>query len=248
MRAAYWIRFIQEEDGQYVSVTDNGRKFASVLCTYSEGLELPDEDMVNFAGENIGLDDAEIEEYDDIMSKELPTAIIQYRNKSNNLVDEPSLCTENMRLKSLNNGEHLASRMKIMIVEDEPDVALTYEAMLRTEGYTNIEVFHNSEEALWRFASAKPGHYDLLILDIRMNGVNGLQLYQRVKLIDESVRIIFVTALSAIDEVTSILNPRPAAILKKPIEKRKLLKSVSACLEGISTSAVAQGSHFSRPG
>jgi DNA-binding NarL/FixJ family response regulator len=45
-----------------------------------------------------------------------------------------------------------------------------------------------------------------VILDIRMPGMNGIQLYQKLKLIDEDLRVIFVTALDAAKELISILQ------------------------------------------
>ena len=85
--------------------------------------------------------------------------------------------------------------LNVMIVEDEPDTLLTYRAFLSSaEGY-NVDTFLDSNEALKRFVNLNHPYYDLVITDIRMPGLNGLQLYQKMKSIDDSIKVMFVSAL-----------------------------------------------------
>ena len=60
-------------------------------------------------------------------------------------------------------------------------------------------------EALAHFVNANPSHYNLAILDIRMPGLNGLQLYYRLKAVNRNIKILFVSALDAVPELVSIL-------------------------------------------
>lgn len=82
-----------------------------------------------------------------------------------------------------------------MIVDDEEDILLTYNSMLHGEGY-NVESFSDPHEALLHFIHADKSHYDLVILDIRMPNLNGLQLYHRLKTIDKDIKILFVCTRS----------------------------------------------------
>lgn len=126
------------------------------------------------------------------------------------------------------NEERIVARSKrIMIVDDEPDVLLTYKSFLHSAGYT-VEPFSDVQEAILRYIINQT-LFDLVILDIRMPDVNGLQLFQKFKAINPQVRIMFVTSLDAARELLSILpDVGPECVLKKPIKKEPFLRAVEA--------------------
>ncbi|HEY7777503.1 MAG TPA: response regulator [Nitrososphaeraceae archaeon] len=118
----------------------------------------------------------------------------------------------------------------IMIVDDEPDVLLTYESFLSYTGF-KVRTFTDSYQALKAFASS-PNLFDLVILDIRMENLNGLQLYQSLKAMNPLSKIIFVSALDAAKELTSIFSDiGPEDVIKKPVEKETFIKVVRMSLE-----------------
>jgi two-component system, OmpR family, response regulator ChvI len=123
----------------------------------------------------------------------------------------------------------------ILLVDDEPDILLLFKTYLTCEGY-NVEAFSDSYKALQSFVRSEPGHYDLLILDIRMPTINGLQLYQRLKAIDPYTKVIFLSALEATDELVSILDGvRTADVVRKPIDRKHFLQKVKASIESTHT-------------
>jgi predicted transcriptional regulator len=85
------------------------------------------------------------------------------------------------------------SSFKIMLVDDEQDALLTYKTFLMAapEGY-NVDAFTDSYEALKHFINLNHSYYDLVITDIRMPGLNGLQLYQKIKAIDNTSKVVLV--------------------------------------------------------
>jgi CheY-like chemotaxis protein len=97
------------------------------------------------------------------------------------------------------------SSFKIMLVDDEQDALSTYKAFLlaAAEEY-NVDAFTDSYEALKHFINLNHSYYDLVITDIRMPSLNGLQLYQKIKAIDNTVNIVFVSALDSLQEMASI--------------------------------------------
>jgi two-component system, OmpR family, response regulator ChvI len=118
----------------------------------------------------------------------------------------------------------------IMIVDDEEDILLTYNSMLHGEGY-NVESFSNPHEALLHFIHADKSYYDLVILDIRMPNLNGLQLYHRLKAIDEDIKIFFLSALEASKEIASIYPElKHGDIIRKPIEKEYFVEKINKLL------------------
>jgi DNA-binding NtrC family response regulator len=117
----------------------------------------------------------------------------------------------------------------IMIVDDEEDTALVYEHFLSSVGYS-ARTFTDGRSALCEYVS-DPFHYDLLILDIRMKGINGLQLYQRMKTINPECKAIFVSCLEVPGEVAGILpGTRSQDIIQKPVSQKQFVTAVKTAL------------------
>lgn len=160
------------------------------------------------------------------------------RNVMNRLLNQPYSDIQNkssyhMESNSLESSNKLhessTQNPSIMIVDDEPDVLLTYESFLSNAGF-NVSTFEEPYKALAEFTS-NPRLYDLIILDIRMENLNGLQLYQCMKAINPASKLIFASALDAAKELTSILpNIQSHDIIKKPVDRENFIKTVKIAL------------------
>jgi CheY-like chemotaxis protein/class 3 adenylate cyclase len=119
----------------------------------------------------------------------------------------------------------------IFLVDDEEDILYTFKKGLSSEGY-NVEAFSDSMEALRHFAKVNPSHYKLAVLDIRMPGLNGLQLYYRLKSINRNIKILFVSALDAVPELMSILPDAKTTddIIRKPVALDDFINAVKTAL------------------
>src|ERR671930_2283744 len=84
---------------------------------------------------------------------------------------------------------------RILVVDDEKDILLTLQLILEQNGF-NVSLFDNPLAALSNF---KIGLYDLAILDIKMPQMNGFQLYEKIKQIDRSTKVCFITAAASED-------------------------------------------------
>jgi len=119
----------------------------------------------------------------------------------------------------------------ILLVDDDSDILLTYKSFLEVEGY-NVDTFSDPESALKHFAQTDSSYYDLVLLDIRMPRLNGLQLFYRMKSIEMDMKIIFVSALEAADELLSILPgiKFDKHIIKKPIGREPFLERINTMI------------------
>jgi DNA-binding response OmpR family regulator len=119
----------------------------------------------------------------------------------------------------------------VMIVDDEPDTVFTYKYILSDEGY-NVEAFTDPQEALKRFVQFEASsYYQLVLLDIRMPRLNGLQLFNTIKAISPATKIMFVSALDIAEELTSMLpDIKYEDITKKPVEREYFISKINTML------------------
>jgi CheY-like chemotaxis protein/predicted transcriptional regulator len=125
---------------------------------------------------------------------------------------------------------NLSKSGSIMIVDDEQDILLTYELYLREQGF-NVYGFSDPRDALEFFEDNADRSIDLVISDIRMMSINGIQLYRQIKSIDPDVKIIFISALDAAPELGSVIAGfNMEDLLLKPVDQTRLLNTVSMAL------------------
>jgi DNA-binding response OmpR family regulator len=81
-----------------------------------------------------------------------------------------------------------AKKYRVMLVDDEQDITTIFKMGLENNQFV-VTTFNDPVEALSEF---RPGLYDLLILDIRMPGMNGFQLYRKIRDVDNKVKVCFL--------------------------------------------------------
>lgn len=119
-------------------------------------------------------------------------------------------------------------KRKILVVDDEPDNASIFTMGLEDEGF-EVDTFTDSPLALYMVQAGKK--YDLLILDIQMPDMNGFELYEEVKKIDNKVKVCFLTAFG--EGYTEEFGRRfPSSspdinFIRKPIRVNDLVKKVN---------------------
>jgi CheY-like chemotaxis protein/class 3 adenylate cyclase len=131
------------------------------------------------------------------ITEKQPSSFIEYKNENSFLF-----------MKTNNNKI-------IIIVDDEQDILFTYRNFLNNYDY-QITSFADPYLALNYIRDNQ--NLDLLvILDIRMKNLNGLQLYQEIKTMDPTIKILFVTALDIIEEILTIApGLSKEQIMRKP--------------------------------
>jgi two-component system, OmpR family, response regulator ChvI len=122
------------------------------------------------------------------------------------------------------------TKKRVLIVDDDPDILITYKKGLENYGLFEVETSADPEETLSNFRS---GLYDCLIIDIRMPKMDGFQLYDKMKDIDNKVKVCFITAYEVNYEALRKVFPTLGleCFVQKPIEVSQLVRKINAELE-----------------
>ena len=114
--------------------------------------------------------------------------------------------------------------MKILIVEDELNVAEVLKRGLQEEGY-ETDVAYDGQIGL---RLAQSGGYELIILDVNLPLINGLELCKKLREKDEQTPVMMLTALSMSDDIVLGLESGADDYLPKPFRFNELYARVKA--------------------
>ena len=130
---------------------------------------------------------------------------------------------ESIRMEPMRRGN------KILLVDNEADVTITFKAILQDAGF----IVNTYEDPLIALSNFIPHFYDLVILDIGMPKMNGIELSRQLLELDSNVKICFITAGEANIEVLRELYPSRdiGCFIKKPVTIDQLVRRVKAELE-----------------
>src|SRR6185437_9684430 len=118
-------------------------------------------------------------------------------------------------------------RPNILIVDDEPSVLLTVAAILRQEGY-EVDAVPNGEAAIAKIAGR---YYDLVLTDLKMPGVDGLQVLEEVRKTSPQTVTVMMTGYGSVDTALEALQRGAYEYLLKPTEVEDLKAAVRRSLE-----------------
>ena len=116
--------------------------------------------------------------------------------------------------------------MKILVVEDEVLLADSLQLLLQGKGF-EVDAAYDGSTGL---AYAELGIYDLIILDVMMPGLNGLEVARRLRAEHSGVHILMLTARGDLDDRISGLNSGADYYLPKPFDTGELLACINALL------------------
>jgi len=123
---------------------------------------------------------------------------------------------------------NLGRKYRILIVDDTPEVCTLISTVLTIEGY-HVTVADGGEKALFIIDSNPP---DLILLDILMPGMNGYQVckYLKTESNHKDIPIIFLSALSEIEDVVKGFNMGAVDYIKKPVQSEELIVRINTQL------------------
>jgi DNA-binding response OmpR family regulator len=154
---------------------------------------------------------------------------VDHKIESSKKLEGEYSCPDVTRAAGSVKADHAA---KILVVDDEQDIAFTLRTILTEAGFS-VDAFTSPSIAFDMF---RPGKYDLIVLDIRMPGLNGFELYMKLMEQESSIKVLFLTAVnefSMFAKFKSSVSPMSGKryYLQKPVDISKLLQRVDDMLK-----------------
>ena len=116
---------------------------------------------------------------------------------------------------------------RILLAEDDDSMRGFLERALAKAGY-DVIAFPNGAEA---FERLKEEAFTLLLTDIVMPRMDGIELARRAGEIDPELKIMFITGFAAVTLNTDVAAPKDAKVLSKPFHLKDLVREVDRLLE-----------------
>jgi DNA-binding NtrC family response regulator len=117
---------------------------------------------------------------------------------------------------------------KILIVDDEPDMLKLLGMIIRDKTPYEFTTTNNPLEAL---ELAKKDGFDLVIADLKMPGLDGIELLDAIKRVDEDIPVIIVTAYGTIESATEAIEKGGFDFITKPFRKEQILFTIDRALK-----------------
>lgn len=115
---------------------------------------------------------------------------------------------------------------KVLIVDDEQNIRTTLKHCLKSEGY-DLDIAVNGEEALDKI---KGGDFDLVLLDIKMPGLSGMEVLSRLREEGNEVNIIIMTAYGTVEKAVEAMKLGAIDFLSKPFTPDEIRSIVNKVL------------------
>jgi len=116
---------------------------------------------------------------------------------------------------------------KILVVEDDPDIRRILEMFLTEKGF-RVKIAADASRALEMLAEEP---IDLILSDVRMPGMSGLDLLRHVKEHDPEIQLVLMSAYSSVKDAVEAIQLGAADYVEKPIDFRRLDRVLHAVLE-----------------
>lgn len=121
----------------------------------------------------------------------------------------------------------MQSNHRVLVVDDEFHVRNTIVPLLEMRGYC-VDSFENAADAL---AAFQEGEFDLVLTDVKMPGMDGVELLGRIRAVDPGIPVILMTAFADLNMAVNAVKMRAFDFIIKPFDPECLLAAVDKGLK-----------------
>lgn len=116
--------------------------------------------------------------------------------------------------------------IKVLVVDDDPSICKTVGLLLEDHGY-NPRAFTNPDDAV---SAAERESYQVALVDLRMPAMDGVEVVERLKKIDDRTSCIVMTAYPGLDSATETMRHGSCDYIPKPFRQEELISAIDrAC-------------------
>jgi len=119
---------------------------------------------------------------------------------------------------------------KLLIVDDEPDMLKLLSMIIKEKTPYEAVTTNNPLEAL---ELARQGGFELVIADLKMPGLDGMELLEAVKRIDEDIPFIIITAYGTVESAMETMQKGGFDFITKPFKKEQILYTIDKALKWV---------------
>ena len=137
-----------------------------------------------------------------------------------------------VRVVEINNRPPMSAQLfelpqkRILLAEDDDSMRGFLERSLQNAGY-KVDAHPNGKDAL---EAVRPDTYTLLLTDIVMPLMDGIELARRAAEIDPGLKIMFITGFAAVTLNNGVEKPKDARVLSKPFHLKDLVREIDQLL------------------
>jgi len=117
---------------------------------------------------------------------------------------------------------------RILVVDDELDMLMLLRMIIEDNTVYEVETTNNPSEAVKMITE---NEYDLVISDLKMPGMDGLELCDEVRKIDPDLPLIIITAYGSLETADEAMKKGVADFITKPFRKDSILFTMKRVLE-----------------
>ena len=117
---------------------------------------------------------------------------------------------------------------RVLVIDDELDMLMLLRMIIEDNTDYEVETTNNPSEAL---KMIRENEYDLIISDLKMPGMDGLELCDEVREIDKDLPLIMITAYGSLETSEEAMKKGVADFITKPFRKDSILFTMRRVLE-----------------
>ena len=117
----------------------------------------------------------------------------------------------------------------VLIVDDQDSIRMSLAAVLEDSGYNIIE----AESGYQAIDAVKQSSIDLVLLDIKMPGINGVQTFREIKKISPGTAVVMMTGFALEDLVEAALEEGAYSVVYKPFDVEKIISLVESVIKSV---------------
>lgn len=122
------------------------------------------------------------------------------------------------------------TRRKILIVDDEYDITFVFKIILEEKGFI-ADIYNDPIDMLSKY---KPYYYDLVMIDLKLPGMTGFELYNQLRMKDNKTKVCFLTSSEQFHQQyrsNEFQDYDPDLFIQKPVENEVLISKINKIIE-----------------